>query len=75
LAESGRDGEVRLYGQISNDLHAIEKLMTKLRQRGQVPLRVVYEAGPCDFVICRRLRQLKIECEVVAPSLIPRSKG
>jgi transposase len=75
LAESGRSGEVRLYGNISNDLHAIEKLMTKLRQRGEIEVRVVYEAGPCGFVICRRLRQLKIDCQVIAPSLIPKKSG
>ena len=29
VAQGGRDGEVRLYGTISNDLHAIEKLLTR----------------------------------------------
>jgi transposase len=28
VAQAGRGGEVRLYGTISNDLHAIEKLLT-----------------------------------------------
>ena len=28
VAQGGRGGEVRLYGTISNDLHAIEKLLT-----------------------------------------------
>ena len=32
LAQGGRDGEVRLYGTISNDLHVIEKLLTRLRK-------------------------------------------
>src|SRR5258708_6291402 len=48
LAESS--GEVRLYGSISNDLHAPEKLLSKLRADGST-LHVVYEAGPCGFVI------------------------
>jgi transposase len=36
---------------------------------------VCYEAGPTGFVIARRLAQLKIECIVTAPSLIPTRAG
>jgi hypothetical protein len=32
VAQAGRGREVRLYGTISNDLHAIEKLLTRLRK-------------------------------------------
>jgi transposase len=32
VAQGGRDGEVRLYGAISNDLHVIEKVLTRLRK-------------------------------------------
>jgi transposase len=32
IAQGGRDGEVRLYGTISNDFHAIERLLTRLRK-------------------------------------------
>jgi len=70
----GRTGEVRLYGSISNDLHAVEKLVVKLRGENVV-LHFVYEAGPCGFVIQRRLQQLGEDCIVVAPSLIPRRSG
>jgi transposase len=72
IAESS--GEVRLYGSISNDLHALEKLVYKLRGE-HVVLHFVYEAGPCGFVIYRRLQQLGEDCVVVAPSLIPRKAG
>jgi transposase len=72
IAEGG--GEVRLYGSISNDLHALEKLVVKLRGPNIV-LHFVYEAGPCGFVIYRRLQQLGEDCIVVAPSLIPRKSG
>src|SRR5207245_6213479 len=72
LADSS--GEVRLYGSISNDLHALEKLVVKLRGENVV-LHFVYEAGPCGFVIQRRLQQLGEQCIVVAPSLIPRKSG
>ena len=67
-------GEVRLHGTISNDLHALEKLVYKLRGPNVV-LHFVYEAGPCGFVIQRRLAQLGEDCIVVAPSLIPRKSG
>jgi len=68
IAESG--GEVRLYGSISNDLHALEKLVTRLKGENVV-LHFVYEAGPCGFGIYRRLKQLEIDCLVVSPSLVP----
>jgi transposase len=77
IAQGGRDGEVRLYGTISNDLHAIEKLLTRLRKAHETDpcMEVCYEAGPCGFVIARRLRQLGVPCIVVAPSMTPRRSG
>jgi transposase len=50
IADGGRDGEVTVYGTISSDLHALEKLMAKLRADGST-LRVVYEAGPTGYVV------------------------
>jgi hypothetical protein len=78
VAEAGRQGEVRSIGTISNDLHALEKFLSKLRKRQELEaeqLEVVYEAGPCGFVIARRLGQLGIPCKVVSPSLIPKKSG
>jgi transposase len=77
VAIADSSGEVRLYGSISNDLHPLEKLVVKLRgpASGGIILYFVYEAGPCGFVIQRRLQQLGEECLVVAPSLIPRKSG
>ena len=74
VAEAGRRGEVRDTGTISNDLHAVEKWIGRLRQTHghDVILRACYEAGPCGFGLARRLRQLGVECEVVAPSLTPK---
>jgi transposase len=70
VAEEGRKGEVGETGVISNDLHALEKWVGRLaRARGsEVILRACYEAGPCGFGIARRLKQLRVQCEVVAPS-------
>ncbi|AHF89101.1 transposase [Opitutaceae bacterium TAV1] len=74
VADGGREGEVRLYGQISNDLHAIEKALRKIGSDGGA-LHVAYEAGPTGYVIYRRLMQLQIECVVVAASKTPVDKA
>ena len=62
---------------ISNDLHAVEKWIGRLRKAHgkEVILRACYEAGPCGFGLARRLKQLGVECEVVAPSLTPKRSG
>jgi transposase len=76
-AEEGRKGEVRESGALSNDLHAVEKWIGRLRKRhgkGTL-LRACYEAGPCGFGLARRLGQLGVECQVVAPSLTPTRSG
>jgi hypothetical protein len=72
VAEEGRRGEVRDTGAISNDLHAVEKWIARLRQAHgkETRLRACYEAEPCGFGIARRLRQLGVESEVVAPGLL-----
>jgi transposase len=77
VAEEGRRGEVRDTSLISNDLHALEKWIARLRKAHgkDVILRACYEAGPCGFGIARRLKQLGVECEVVAPSLTPTRTG
>ena len=74
VAESGREGEVRIYGMISSDLHALERVLGKLGGE-DVTLHVVYEAGPTGYVLYRRLQQLKIDCMVVAPTKTPQQKG
>src|SRR6476660_8550688 len=63
--------EVRRYGIIGGTLDAVDKLVKKLAQE-KVQLHLVYEAGPCGFVLCRHLRSRGFHCEVIAPSLIPR---
>ena len=76
IAEPGPKGEIRPFGTITNDLHAIEKVLSRIRKAHPgAQLEVAYEAGPCGFVIARRLKQLKVPCLVAAPSLIPRQPG
>src|SRR3954470_14826331 len=63
--------EVRRYGIIGGTLAAMDSLIKKL-SKPELELRFVYEAGPCGFVICRRLRSKGIHCDLVCPSLIPK---
>ena len=76
IAEGGGSREVRHLGEISNDLHATKKLLSKLRRVHEGgSFEVCYEAGPCGFGIARRLEQLGVSCLVIAPSLIPQRSG
>lgn len=72
VAEQG-SAEPQLRGDIPNEPRAIEQLMRRLGPAES--LRVCYEAGPCGFVIYRQLRRLGIQCEVIAPTLIPQRPG
>ena len=65
VAEVGRDSEVRHVGSIGGDLAALDKALRKLISRGQ-PLHIVYEAGPCGFVIWRHL-SVRHERHTTAP--------
>jgi transposase len=67
-------GEVRYVGEIANTPEAIEKLVRQLR-KGDAHLSFCYEAGPCGYGIQRQLSDLGWDCQVVAPSLIPRKAG
>lgn len=73
-ADPGRTGEVRHIGSIGGDLTSLDKALRKLVSRGH-QLHVVYEAGPCGFVIWRHLTASCLTCDVVAPSSIPKRSG
>jgi transposase len=74
LADAGRDGEVRHLGTVAGGREAVSKALRRLVSAGH-RLHVVYEAGPCGFVLQRRLAALGQHCEVVAPSSIPKRAG
>jgi transposase len=74
VADAGRDGEVRHVGSIGGDLVSLDKALRKLISRGR-PLHIVYEAGPCGFVIWRHMHAQGLACELVAPSSIPKRSG
>src|SRR4030067_449079 len=67
-------GEARYFGEIRNTPEAMVKLVRQLKKDGVV-LSFCYEAGACGYGIHRQLQDLKQECQVVAPSLIPRRQA
>ena len=73
VAVAEPDGSVVDGGRIANRPEAVRRLIQRL---GPVKkLRVCYEAGPCGYVLYWQLTGLQVECEVVAPSRIPREPG
>jgi transposase len=56
-------------GVIRNTPPEIRKLIKRLEPIST--LRVCYEAGPTGYVLYWQLTQMKVRCEVIAPSLIP----
>src|SRR6266702_3087175 len=74
IAEAGRAGEVRFFGEIENTEAATAKLVRKLAAKYQ-HLTFCYEAGPTGYGLYRQIKNLGSECIVVAPSLIPKKPG
>jgi transposase len=73
VAVAEPDGEVRSLGTILNRAESIRKLVNKL---GPVEhLRACYEAGPTGYVLYWQLTELGVECEVIAPTLVPVKAG
>ena len=59
--------------EIPNDPVAIRKAFKQLVKERS--LQCCYEAGPCGFVLQRQLAGMGIDCQVIAPSLIPQKPG
>ncbi len=74
IAEGGRSGEVRFFGEIDNNAAAVAKLVGKLAGKHR-RLTFCYEAGPTGYGLYRQIVGLGQACMVVAPSLIPKKAG
>ena len=61
-------------GMIANDKRSLRKLVKRMRNYG-ARLVFCYEAGPCGYEIYRWIKEWGHECQVVAPSLVPRKPG
>lgn len=75
LARAGREKPISL-GEIANKPKTIARMVERLCQEfeGEV-LMFCYEAGSCGYVIYRQLVELGQDCQVVAPSEIPKKPG
>ncbi|WP_445003105.1 IS110 family transposase [Halomonas mongoliensis] len=75
IAEAGRQAP-EFRGEIPNEPQAIDTLVRQLSERfaGQ-PLLFSYEAGPCGYGVYHQVQTSGHDCEVVAPTLIPRRAG
>jgi transposase len=71
VAETG--GEVRSLGIIPNRPESVRKMIGKLAPIGT--LKCCYEAGPTGYVLYWQLVQMGVDCEVIAPSLVPVKTG
>jgi transposase len=68
-------GNAPVTWQIANEPTAVKRLGRKLEREAPGEVRVFYEAGPCGYALQRQLKRARIDCEVVAPALIPRKPG
>lgn len=69
IADEGRDSS-RFWGTIPHTKEALRKLVNQLNTDG-VTLKMCYEAGCTGFQMYRWLLEMNVDCEVIAPSLIP----
>src|SRR3954453_195943 len=81
VADAGRDGEVRFYGEVDASPERMRRLAAQLAGKHErlrfcyEDGRTGYEAGPTGYGLHRLLTGLGHSCVVVAPSLIPRKPG
>ena len=73
VAVAEPDGSVRSLGTTANRADSIRKLVKKLGAVEQ--LKACYEAGPTGYVLYWQLAGLGVQCEVIAPTLMPIKAG
>lgn len=74
VCEAARSAEVRHLATVAGGCEAVTKALRRQISVGR-RLHIVYEAGPCGFVLARHFASVGWQCEVVAPSSIPRPPG
>jgi len=58
---------------IAHDEASVRRLVGRLGDPRL--LRACYEAGPTGYELARLLERMRVRCEVIAPSLIPKAPG
>lgn len=71
IADPGRDGEVRYFGEVEASDESMRRLIKRLAEKHE-RLLFCYEAGPTGYGLHRLITEMGHECMVVAPSLIPK---
>jgi transposase len=61
--------------QLTNEPKAVRRLVRKLEREALGSVRVFYEAGPCGYAWQRQMTTSRVNCDVVAPGLIPVKPG
>jgi len=69
------DGSASPQWTVPNELRAIERLRRRLEREAPGPIECCYEAGPTGYALQRRLTAGRVQCRVIAPSLIPERTG
>ena len=72
VAESGR-GPGRVVATVAFEWKALRKVLEKLGPKSAVSC--CYEAGPTGYGLARTLRAAGWDCDVIAPSLVPKKSG
>ena len=72
--EGRASASVQFFDTIANTPAAIRSLLKKLSKGGR-RLHLAYEAGPFGYTLHRLASGLGHQCDVVAPSLIPKKAG
>jgi transposase len=70
-----RGAERPIEWQVSTERGSIRKMVKKVLTQAPGKVSFCYEAGPCGYALQRWIREMGVECMVVAPSLIPRKPG
>jgi transposase len=75
VAEPGRAEPID-RGEIANRPKSVAKLLVKLSEADDAGLLLFcYEAGPCGYVLYRQILASGHDCQVVAPSRLPKAPG
>lgn len=75
IAVAARQGTAVREEQLPHERAVVTRWARRWKRKSQGRLVCAYEAGACGYALQRQLAGLGIECQVVAPSLVPRKPG
>ena len=69
------DASAPVTWKVQNEARAVERLRRKLEKAAAGPVACCYEAGPCGYALQRQLERGRVQCQMIAPALVPRKPG